>query len=310
MKRQLRFLTALVAVLGLFAAACGDDDDSDETTDTTEEAQEGPTILVGAQEFGESEILAQIYVQALQAGGFEAEVVEVGGFRDLLFDAFEAGDVNLAPEYVASELNFLEEGAATSDVEESLDALQPLLEEQGLVAFEPSSAVDTNTFVMLTETAEEAGIETLSDLAENGQDLSLGAPPDCEENPFCLPGLQEVYGLDMSANFTPLELDLIPTSLEEGAIDVGVFLSTSGRLTEDQFRVLEDDQGMLAADNVFPLASQELVDAYGEDFEDLLNSISAELDTEGLIELNRRFEIDGDDPDVIAEDWLADHDIS
>ncbi|MGH9213824.1 MAG: glycine betaine ABC transporter substrate-binding protein [Acidimicrobiales bacterium] len=310
MKRQHILASVMAMALVVTGAACGDDDDDDDAaTSEGEEVteREGPTVQIGTQDFGESAILAEIYSQALEADGFQAEIVEVGGFRDLLFESFDNGDVNLAPDYVASQLNFLEPGTATSDVEESLDALRPLLEEQGLAALEPSEAVDTNTFVMLTDTADETGIASLSDLAENGADLSLGAPPDCEENAFCLPGLQEVYGLDMSGNFTPLELDLIPTSLEEGAIDVGVFLSTSGRLTEEQFLVLEDDEGLLAADNVFPVASQELVDAYEGDLDALLDSVSAELDTDGLIELNARYDIDGDEPEDIAAEWLADH---
>jgi osmoprotectant transport system substrate-binding protein len=66
---------------------------------------------------------------------------------------------------------------------------------------------------------------------------------------------------------------------------------------------------MLAADNVFPVASQELVDAYGEDFTAVLDSISAELTTEDLTELNRRFDVDREDADAIAESWLSDHDL-
>jgi osmoprotectant transport system substrate-binding protein len=303
MKRQHKLLAALVAV-GLLAAACGDDDDDTEAGAD----RDGPAIEIGAQDFGESQILSEIYRQALEGEGFDASITDVGGFRPVLFGAFEAGDVNLAPDYVASELNFLEEGEATSDVDESLDKLRPLLEEQGLVAFEASEAVDTNTFVMLEERADELGIETLSDLAEQGADLSLGAPEDCAENPFCLPGLEEVYGVDLSSGYVPLGLDLIPSTLDEGGVDVGVFLSSSGQLTEDKYRVLEDDQGMLAADNVFPVASQDLVDAYGEDLEDLLNRISEALTTDDLIEVNKRFEIDRDDPDEIAADWLSDND--
>jgi osmoprotectant transport system substrate-binding protein len=312
MKRQHIIAGVMAFALVATGAACGDDDDDDDASSSGSEGEEttereGPTVQIGAQQFGESEILAEIYSQALEADGFETETVDVGGFRDVLFDSFDSGDVNLAPDYVASQLNSLEPGTATNDVDESLELLRPVLEEQGLVALDPSDAVDTNTFVMLAEDAEAAGIASLSDLAENGADLTLGAPPDCEENAFCLPGLQEVYGLDMSGNFTPLELDLIPTTLEEGAIDVGVFLSTSGRLTEEQFLELEDDEGLLAADNVFPVASQELVDAYGGDLEERLNAVSAELDTEGLIEMNRRYDIDGDEPEEIAADWLADH---
>ena len=64
---------------------------------------------------------------------------------------------------------------------------------------------------------------------------------------------------------------------------------------------------MLAADNVFPILSQELVDAYGHDLTDLLDEISAALTTEDLIELNKRYDVDREDAEDIAADWLTDH---
>ena len=154
------------------------------------------------------------------------------------------------------ELEFLNEnaGEATGDVDETFDLLQPLLEERGLVGLEPSDAVDTNAFVVTQETADELGLASLSDLAEKGADLTLGAPQDCETNPFCIPGLREVYGLDMSSNFTPLDAGVVLTSLQEGAIDVGLLFSTDGRIASEGLVLLEDDKNMLAADNVFPVA--------------------------------------------------------
>jgi len=320
-RSSIRALVALLAALSLLAAACGDDDDTDagdsgdggEAEDGGGEAPpEGPAISIGAQNFGESAILAEIYEQALDAEGFETDIQEVGGFRDLLFGAFDSGDVNLAPDYVASELEFLNDnaGEATSDVGETLDLLQPRLEEQDLVGLEPSDAVNTNAFVVTQETAEANGLETLSDLAENGADLSLGAPQDCETNPFCIPGLQDVYGLDMSGNFTPLDPAVVFTSLQEGAIDVGLLFSTDGRIADEGWVLLEDDQQMLAADNVFPVLSQELVDAYGDDLTSVLDGISAELTTEDLTELNKRFDVDREDADAIAESWLSDNGIA
>jgi osmoprotectant transport system substrate-binding protein len=315
-RHALRALVVLLAALSLLAAACGDDDDDSEAGDSGQAEDggappEGPAISIGAQDFGESAILAEIYEQALDAQGFDASIQEVGGFRDLLFGAFDSGDVNLAPEYVASELEFLNDnaGEATGDVDETFDLLQPLLEEQGLVGLEPSDAVDTNAFVVTQETADELGLESLSDLAENGADLTLGAPQDCETNPFCIPGLRDVYGLDMSSNFTPLDAGVVLTSLQEGAVDVGLLFSTDGRIASEGLVLLADDQNMLAADNVFPVASQELVDAYGEDFTAVLDGISAELTTEDLTELNRRFDVDREDADAIAESWLSDHDL-
>jgi osmoprotectant transport system substrate-binding protein len=317
-----RLLVALLAAFALVAAACGDDDDTEaggggsdggDASACGAEAQSGPAISIGAQDFGESAILAEVYEQALDCVGFDAGIQTLGGFRDLLFGSFDSGDINLAPDYVASNLEFLNDfaGEATSDVDETLDKLTPLLEERGLVALGPSDAVDTNAFVVTQETSDDLGITTLSELAENGQDLTLGAPQDCETNGFCIPGLQRVYDIDLSENFVPLDFGVIPASLDEGAIDVGVVGSTDGRLADPDtgWVLLEDDQGMLAADNVFPLASQELVDAYGENLTGVLDSISAELTTEDLTELNKRFDVDKEDADAIAESWLADHGI-
>src|SRR5690606_16322589 len=136
----------------LVAAACGDDD-GDTTTGDGAPERDGPTISIGAQEFGEPAILAEIYAQALEAEGFDTRIQEVGGFRDLLFAAFDSGDVNLAPEYVASELEFLNDnaGEATSDVDETFSLLEPHLEERGLVGLTPSDAVNTNSFVVTEE---------------------------------------------------------------------------------------------------------------------------------------------------------------
>jgi osmoprotectant transport system substrate-binding protein len=315
MKRQHKAL-ALLAVVALSAAACGGDDDDDDTSTGGDgggeqaEIPDGPAIKIGAQDFGESAILASIYDQALDDAGYEADIAEVGGFRDLLFAAFESGDVNLAPEYVASELNFLEADSATADVDESLEKLQPLLEEKGLTALTPSEAVNQNVFVMTAERSEELGIESLSDLAEKGADLKLGAPQDCEENAFCIPGLQEVYDLDLSGNFVPLDAGVVGTSLNEGAIDVATLFSTDGRLAEEDWVVLEDDKGLAGADNIVPVLSTELVDTYGEDLTGLLDAISAELTTEDAIELNKRYDIDKDDAEDIAEDWLSEHEIT
>jgi osmoprotectant transport system substrate-binding protein len=310
MKRQHKAL-ALLAVVALSAAACGGDDDDDTSgNDGAAEVPDGPAIKIGAQDFGESAILASIYDQALDDAGFDTDVAEVGGFRDLLFAAFESGDVNLAPEYVASEANFLEAGSASADVDQSMEALQPLLADKGLTALDPSDAVNQNIFVMTKDRSDELGITSLSDLAEKGADLKLGAPQDCEENAFCIPGLKEVYGLDMSANFVPLDAGVVPTSLNEGAIDVATLFSTDGHLAEEDWVVLEDDKGLAGADNIVPVLSQELVDSYGDDLTSVLNNISGELTTEQLIEMNKRYDIDKDDAEDIAADWLADHDVA
>jgi osmoprotectant transport system substrate-binding protein len=312
MRRPIRLVVALLAVLALAAAACGDDDNGDTTGDTDETAPpSGPTIAIGAQDFGESAILAEIYSQALAANGYSTRIQTLGGFRDLELGAFQSGDINFAPEYVAAMLETLNDnaGEATSDVDESAEKLQEHLDERNLVALTPAPGVNTNVFVMTQERSTELDITALSDLPADGGDLRLGAPADCETNPFCIPGLQSVYGVDLSARLTPLDHGVTATALENNEIDIGVLFSTDGILTEDIFVVLDDDENMSSADNIVPVVTQALVDAYGEDFEALIDSISALLTTEELSAMNRAYEIERESPGDIARQWLEDNDL-
>ena len=63
---------------------------------------------------------------------------------------------------------------------------------------------------------------------------------------------------------------------------------------------------MLAADNITPVVSAEVAEAYGDQMVSLLNEISAAIDTDTLTELNKRFDIDKEDAADIAADFIAD----
>ncbi len=91
--------------------------------------------------------------------------------------------------------------------------------------------------------------------------------PTARRTQFCIPGLQSVYDLDLSANFVPLDGGgpLTVAALDEGEIDVAILFSTDGTIADKGWVVLNDDKGLINADNIVPVASQELVDAYGDD---------------------------------------------
>jgi osmoprotectant transport system substrate-binding protein len=302
--RRLLKVLPLVLALSMIAAACGDDDDGG-----GQAPDDAPSITIGAQDFGESAILAEIYKQGLEAKGYDVDIQELGGFRDLEIEAFDDGTINFAPEYAASLLEFLnkKKGEATADVDETVDALEGYLEDIDLVALDASDAVDTNAFVVTEETAEDLDLKTLSDLAKRGDDLTLGGPADCPTNPFCIPGLEEVYGLDLSDNFESLEIGQIADALDAEEIDIALLFSTDGRIAANNYVLLEDDKQMLAADNILPIVSNELSDV--DELVDAINEITEALTTEKLIELNERFDVDKEDAADIARDFLEDEDL-
>jgi osmoprotectant transport system substrate-binding protein len=157
--------------------------------------------------------------------------------------------------------------------------------------------------VVTQETADELGLSAVSDLTD---DLVLGGPADCTENASCIPGLIETYGIDLSENFTPLDGGgpLTVAALEGGEIDVAILFSTDGIIADKGWVVLEDDQGLINADNIVPVTTQEVVDAYGDDLTGLVDAVSEALDTAELTELNRQFGIELQDADEVARGWL------
>jgi osmoprotectant transport system substrate-binding protein len=304
-KRSTKVLATLaVALLGL-TVACSSDSKTSTSSGSSSSAAASAKLSIGYQDFGESQILAEIYAQGLKAKGFETSTQKLGGFRDLEIKAYDDGTINFAPEYAASMLEFLngKKGEASGDVTDTVSKLNTQLDGKGLASFKVTDAVDTNAFVMTKAKADSLGIKSLSDLASKGASLKLGGPADCETNPFCIPGLKSKYGLDMSANFQALETSAVASALDAGAIDVALLFSTDGRIVANNYVLLQDDKHLLAADNVIPVAKKDL--ASNSDLTSAVNNIGTYITTDALIAMNKSFDVDKEDAAVIAKDFLT-----
>jgi osmoprotectant transport system substrate-binding protein len=303
-KRPVRSLIAVGVIALLVIAACSDDKKTTATTGSSGQTASKPKITIGAQDFGESKILAEVYKQGLAAKGFTTDVQTLGGFRDLEIKAFDGGTINFAPEYAASMLEFLngKKGEASSDVTATVSKLATQLETKGLAAFKVTDAVDTNALVMKKAKADQLGIKSLSDLATKGANLKLGGPADCETNPFCIPGLKSKYNVDLAPNFQALETSAIVPALDADSIDIALLFSTDGRIVANNYVLLQDDKKILSADNVIPVAKKDI--ASNADLVTAVNAISAYITTDALLAMNKKFDIDKEDAAVIAKDFL------
>lgn len=137
--------------------------------------------------------------------------------------------------------------------------------------------------------------------------LVLGGPPECPDRPFCLPGLEETYGIEF-AEFKPLDVGgpLTVKALKGGQIDVGLLFSTSSAIVANDFVLLEDDKSLQTAENIAPLVSKEVDETAAA----ALDQVSAALTTENITELNGRVELDQEDPADVGADFLEQEGIS
>ena len=160
------------------------------------------SLVIGAANFNESKILANLYAIALEGAGFDPEIKEVTN-REVYGPALERGELTVFPEYVGTFTEYLNkrkngpeaEAVASGDLDATVEALRPLAEEAGLTVLEPSEAADQNAFAVTREFAEENDLQTRSDLAGVEGELVLGGPPECPTRPFCIGGLKTTYGL-------------------------------------------------------------------------------------------------------------------
>jgi osmoprotectant transport system substrate-binding protein len=307
--RRYRTLALGAASLVLVMSACTPG--GSEGSPSGSSAGEKPTVKIGSQDFWEAAVVGEMYAQGLEAAGYTVERhLELGG-RPVTHTALEANEVNLLPEYLGGlggEGLGLE--ALSTDPQTAWDTMQEALAGKDWVVFDWAPGTDADGFAVRQETADEFNLETMSDLALVADQLVFGVAQQCMENPVCAPGLNEVYGIDL----TQLEVETlfacspdIATALNDRAIDVGQVCTTQPEIGSLNLVLLDDDKHLQPAQNLLPLARQDLVDAAPADFEETLNAISAKLTTDALTQLGVAININHEEIADVATQFLEDN---
>ena len=313
---RVRLLFALFAalVLALGVAACGgDDDDEGDGGDTSANLIEenpdnnGVQVTVGSKNFTEQYILGEIYAQGLEAAGYDVKKQLNLGSEVIALKALEDGEVDAYPEYTSTALtSFFDTPPedVPADAQAAFEDSQQEFEDKGLTAFPPTPFSSANAVGLLSSTAEDLGVSTISDLEGKSEDLTLYGSPECRQRVDCLVGLEDNYGLQFKS-FTPVDIALRYEVLDKGQADLSILFTTDAQLSEsDKYTILEDDKGLLPAGNVLFVARTETVDDAGPDFGDVVESVQSNLTLEVMQELNARVDIDKEKPEEAAAEYL------
>ena len=306
-------LAAAGAVL-LATAACGGDSLESSTADSgSGSGGDKGSVVVGGQDFTESQVLAAIYQKVLENEGYTVQTKLVTT-RDVYLPELSSGNVDIVPDYLAGITDYLNtekngpdaEQVSSNDVDATLEALKPLAEEQGISILPPSDATDQNAFFVTQDFAAEFDLTTLSDLGALGQEIKLGAPPDCEGRADCEGGLTDVYGFDIT-EIVPLDFgsSQVKDAVAKGEVDLGETGTTDASLADLGLVLLEDDKGIQPAQNLTPAVNSDFL-AANPDLEDLFNELSAALTTEDLAAMNLKVDLERQKPEDVAQQFLED----
>lgn len=315
--------TTLVPALALAAltlAACGDGGSTAESRVSSAPSEEAAanalptggsgTVVIGSANFAENRILAEVYEQALDAAGFDAQTVDLTT-RPVIIPQVQNGEIDVEPDYVGALTEYFNlevngpdaEIIANNDLDATLAAARMFAEPRGLKVLDPSPAADQNAFAVTKEFADEYGLEKLSDLTKVTEPLVLGGTPECQTYSLCLPSLESTYGLDLDFQQTDLGGPLTVSALKNGTVNVNQYLSSDGTAPSNGFVILEDDKGSAPVDNVIPVVGKEYAD--NPVLLEVLNKVSAAMTTDDLLGLNASVSVDRKLPAEAATDFLV-----
>jgi len=296
-----RALLSSILGLSLIGSACGSSGGGSPSSSGSK-----GTITIAGFNFPESSILANVYGGALKGEGYTITYKLNLGSREVVAPALQRGEIDLYAGYAATDLEYFNnnKGEATPVAAETVAKLNAALQPKDLKALETAPAIDTNAFAVL-KSGKYGSSTKLSDLAPTAGQMTLGGPPECPQRPFCQLGLQKTYGLNFKA-FKALDSGgpLTKAALDKGDIDLGLIFSSDSAFSSGKYVQLQDDKHLQNADNVVPIGRSKVLTS---DVTGILNKVSAKLTTDALIQMNKKSDVDKEDPDVIAAAWLKDN---
>ncbi|WP_237568064.1 glycine betaine ABC transporter substrate-binding protein [Mycolicibacterium lacusdiani] len=268
---------------------------------------DGAKITVIAKDFTEQLILGNMVSIVLAAAG--AEVTNLTntpgsfGVRQAMLD----GNADVSPEYTGTGwINYLGNEQPVKGAQAQWQAVNEADRANDLTWLPPAPMNNTYAFAIRESEAERLGVTKLSDLERlPKQELTF-----CVESEFAsrndgfVPMLA-TYGLTREdlGRVTNLDTGVIYTATANGDCNFGEVFTTDGRIPALNLRVLEDDRQFFPLYNLTEVIRTEVLEAHPE-LAEIFGQLNPLVTNEVMLTLNAKVDNDGEDPALVARDWL------
>jgi osmoprotectant transport system substrate-binding protein len=306
------FIGAIAATAALALAACGGGGNDDPLGGSSDAGggsapDKVDSLTVGSANFAESQLLAEIYAQALEAKGIKVNRKLNIGARELYMAAIQDKSVDLLPEYTGATLVYFKKDATENEAEAVYKAIPAALP-KGLEVLDKSAAADEDAIVVTPETASKYSLKSIGDLKAVSKTLVAGGGPEFKTRTAGLAGMKDKYGVEFKEFKTldaggPLSLK----ALKDNTIQVTQFFTTQSAILDNKLVVLDDPEHIHLPNNIIPLIR---TDHKSPDVATTLNAVQAKMTTDALTALVKRIEVGKESADAVAKDWLSKNPLS
>jgi osmoprotectant transport system permease protein len=194
--------------------------------------------VVGAKNFSEQYILADLMAQRLRAHGARVALQEGLGSA-IAFRALSSGDIDAYVDYTGTLWTNVMGRKDTPPRDVMLAELTLWMsKERGVTVLGPLGFENAYVLALRRSRAEQLGIRSIDDLARQASGLALGADIEFLDRPEWA-ALREAYGLRFRQqnSYNPT---FMYRALASGTVDVISAFSSDGRIAADNLTVLED----------------------------------------------------------------------
>ena len=309
LKSKIAASVALLAASALVLSGCAA---AEETPTATESSESKPlaglTGVVGSKEFTEQLILGNIATLALNNAGADLGYQELAGSASVRA-ALESGEFIGYYEYTGTGwLVYLGNDTPIQGTEAQYEATKADdLEANGIVWLDGALFNNTYAFATARTTAEELGIENMSDVAAIAADKQVFCiEQEFSARPDGWAGFAATYGLPADATVT-LDTGAIYSVTADGKdCTFGEVYTTDGRIPALDLVVINDDKDFFPVYQAAFTIKESLLLEYPA-IADVLNPISLALTEEAMQNMNALVDIDGENPEDVARAFLTDN---
>lgn len=263
----------------------------------------GVSLIVGSQGYYSNEIIAELYSQALEAGGFTIDRQYQIGQREVYLPELEASKIDVFPEYIGSLLQALKPDAAGGKADAVYADLQTVMPE-GLAVLAPAAASDQNSWTVTKAFADKYNLTDIASLKNVTEPITVGGNSELETRPYGPTALKEKYGVNI-AGFTPVEDSggpLTVKALVDNQIQLANIYTADPNIKSNNLVALDDPDGLFFPDNITTVVT----DKVNEDARAILAKVNAALSAADLVSLNAQSANDKMSSKDIAKKWLTD----
>lgn len=269
----------------------------------------GKNITIAAQSSTEGEILTYILEGMMEHYiDTDVSVIDNLGSSTVTHQAIEIGDANArSVGYTGTSLTGELGMEAITDSQAALEQVVKAFDEQFNQNWYPTYGfANTYAFMVTRETAEEYGLEKVSDLEPYAAEFDVGVDSTwINREGDGYDAFTEVYDFEFP-NLLPMSIGLVYTAVANDEVDVVLGYSTDGRIIAEDLVVLEDDLQLFPPYDASPIATQELVEAVPA-VEDVMLKLANTISDEEMQTLNYTSDNYLLEPRTVAYDWLEEN---